>query len=422
MGSGTLQRRHVRSVCLALITTFGCFALVAQEPRTAAPEDWHQWRGPNRDGISQETGLLKQWPSGGPPRVWRADGAGTGYSSMSFSDGRLFTMGARGDDEYVIAFDAVTGKHLWATRHGRRYSNPYGDGPRGTPTVDGDRLYALGASGDLSSLEARTGRIVWTVNVLRRFDAQNIPWGLSESPLVLSDRVLVSTGGRGSSLVAFAKQDGSVLWTSQDDTPGYASAVLQRVGGLTTAVFFTSDRVVSVDVRDGRPLWDYGEVVNLTANIATPVVRDRFVFVSSNYDTGGALLEITPAGDGVERRQVYFTNAMQNHYSTTVLIGDHLYGFSDSILTALRFDSGQVAWRHRSVGKGSLVYADERLYLVSEDGVVGLAEASPTGYREAGRFQLDIVGSHPTWSVPAISGGRLYLRDQDTIYAYNIRN
>lgn len=394
--------------------------LVGVYPLRSAPEDWHQWRGPNRDGISQETGLLKQWPSGGPTRVWRATGAGIGFSSMSFSDGRLFTMGGRGDTEYVMAFDVATGKQVWETAHGQFYSNYQGDGPRGTPTIDGDRLYALGASGDLSCLDIRTGRIIWTVNLLDRFDTSNIPWGLSESPLVLPDRVLVNAGGRNASIVAFNKMDGSVLWASQSDIAGYASAVLQRVGPLTTAVFFTAERALGVDVRDGRLLWSYGDVANGTANIATPVVRNHFVFVSSNYGVGGALLEITAQGTALRSREVYFTRSMQNHHSTTVLIGEHLYGFSDSILTALRFDTGDVAWRHRSVGKGSLIFADERLYLLSEDGVVGLAEASPTAYREAGRFRLQ-TSSHPTWTHPAISGGRLYLRDQDTLYAYNIK-
>lgn len=417
--------RLMKRVCHRL--SFACAIVLAaglsppgSVTYTAAVADWHQWRGPNRDGHSLEARLLQSWPEGGPPLAWRAKGAGTGYSSMSFADGRLFTLGARGNAEFVLAFDAATGNELWATPHGRRYTNMQGDGPRSTPTVDASRLYAFGASGDLSCLEVETGRIVWTVNVLERFKAFNIPWGLSESPLVVDDRVLVSPGGPGAAFAAFNKDDGSLLWSTASDTAGYASAVLQRVGDLTTAVFFTADRVAGLDVRDGRLLWSYPGVINYTANVATPVVRDRHVFVSSNYDTGGALLEITPTADGAEGREVYFTDSMHNHHSTSVLVGDYLYGFSNSILTALAFDSARVAWRHRSVGKGSLVYADGRLYLFSEDGVVGLAEATADEYREVGRFRIQ-TGSHPTWSHPAISNGRLYLRDQDTIYAYEIK-
>jgi len=175
-----------------------------------------------------------------------------------------------------------------------------------------------------------------------------------------------------------------------------------------------------VDVETGKLLWSYNQVANQTANIATPIVRGNYVFLSSAYGTGAALLELTPAPNKVTARQVYFTRDMRNHHATSVLIGDYLYGFSDAILMAMKFDSGQVAWRDRSVGKGSVVFADDRLYLYSEQGVVGLAEASPTGYREHGRFQIR-AGSAPTWSHPVVSNGKLFIRDQDNIYAFDVR-
>lgn len=383
-------------------------------------DDWPQWRGPRRDGVSAETGLLRQWPAGGPPLAWRAQGAGAGYSSFAVAGGRLFTLGARGDTEYVIAFDAASGKRLWETANGRRFDNDRGSGPRGTPTVEGDRLYAFGSSGDLTALDAASGKTIWTVNVLRTFSGSNIRWGLSESPLVLSDRILVQTGGRGAAIVALRKTDGSEIWRSQNDEAGYASAVLHEAAGLRQAIFFTGERALGVDVTDGRLLWSYDRVSNRTANIATPIVRRNRVFLSSDYGTGAALLDLQVSGGGVTAREVYFTHDMRNHHASSVLVGDYLYGFSSAILTAMQFDTGNVAWRDRSVGKGSLVYADERLYLFSEQGVVGLAEASPTGYREHGRFQIQ-TGSLPTWSHPVVSGGRLYLRDQDTVYAYTVR-
>jgi outer membrane protein assembly factor BamB len=383
-------------------------------------DDWPQWRGPNRDGRSAERGLLKTWPAGGPPLAWQAKGAGEGYSSFAAADGRLITLGARGDREYVIAFDAASGKQLWATAHGRRFGNDRGDGPRGTPTVEGDRIYAFGASGDLSVLEASSGKVLWAVNVLQKFGGSNITWGLSESPLVLADRILVNAGGPQSSIVALNKKDGAVLWRSQSDEAGYSSAVLHEGGGVREAIFFTGQRALGVDVADGRLLWSYDKVSNGTANIATPIVRGNHVFLSSDYGTGAALLELTPGGGSVRAREVYFTKEMRNHHASSVLVGDYLYGFSSAILTAMRFDSGQVAWRDRSVGKGSLVFADERLYLFSENGVVGLAEAAPDAYREHGRFQIK-TGSLPTWAHPIVSGGKLFLRDQDTVYAYNVR-
>jgi outer membrane protein assembly factor BamB len=385
-----------------------------------ALDDWPQWRGPNRDGRSAERGLLKTWPAGGPPLAWQAKGAGEGYSSFAAADGRLITLGARGDREYVIAFDAGSGKQLWATAHGRRFGNDRGDGPRGTPTVEGDRIYAFGASGDLSVLEASSGKVLWAVNVLQKFGGSNITWGLSESPLVLADRILVNAGGPQSSIVALNKKDGAVLWRSQSDEAGYSSAVLHEGGGVREAIFFTGQRALGVDVADGRLLWSYDKVANGTANIATPIVRGNHVFLSSDYGTGAALLELTPGGGSVRAREVYFTKEMRNHHASSVLVGDYLYGFSSAILTAMRFDSGQVAWRDRSVGKGSLVFADERLYLFSENGVVGLAEAAPDAYREHGRFQIK-TGSLPTWAHPIVSGGKLFLRDQDTVYAYNVR-
>ena len=383
-------------------------------------DDWPQWRGLKRDGVSAERGLLKDWPAGGPPVAWRATGAGSGYSSFSAAHGRLYTLGARGDTEYLMAYDAATGKKTWEIAHGRRFSNDRGDGPRSTPTVDGDRLYTFGASGDMSVVDAATGKVFWKINLLEKFGGSNIQWGLSESPLVLTDRILVSPGGRGASIVALNKTDGSVIWKSLSDEPGYSSAVFHEAGGVREAIYFTAERALGIDVDTGKLLWSYNQVANRTANIATPIVRGNFVFLSSGYSTGAALLELTPGPKSIAARQVYFTRDMRNHHATSVLIGDYLYGFSDAILTAMKFDSGQVAWRDRSVGKGSVVFADDRLYLYSEQGAVGLAEANPAGYREHGRFQIR-AGNAMTWSHPVVSNGKLFIRDQDTIYAYDVR-
>jgi outer membrane protein assembly factor BamB len=383
-------------------------------------EDWPQWRGPNRDGLSRETGLLSSWPAGGPPLVWKAAGLGAGYSTVTVDGGRVFTLGTARDIEYLIALDARTGKELWRARIGRRYENNRGDGPRGAPTVDGARVYALGGNGDLACVEAATGKVVWHVNLLSRFSAGNIGWGISESPLVLEDRVLVNAGGRGGSLAALSKKDGSTLWASESDEAGYSSAVVADVRGVRQAVFFTGERVLGVRVDDGSVLWSYRRVSNRTANVATPIVRGNFVFVSSDYGTGCALLEIQGDATGMTAREVYFHQDMKNHHSSSVLVDDTLFGFSSSILTALDFTTGKVLWRDRSVGKGSLVVADGRLYLFGENGVAGLAEATRAGYRESGRFELKTSGS-PTWSHPVVANAKLYLRDQDTLYCYDVK-
>ena len=401
---------------LLLPAVFALLGLASQAmAQTAAV--WPQWRGPNRDGISKETGLLKEWPADGPSLVWKTTGAGRGYSSFSISGGKMYTMGLRGDREFVVSFDVATGKEAWATPHGSAFRNDRGDGPRGTPTIDGDRVYALGGSGDLSALDARTGKIIWTKNVLKEFGGSNITWGISESPLVLGNKVLVNPGGPDASIVALNKANGSVIWKSQSDRAGYSSAIPVEINGGTQVVFFTGARAVGLDLKDGRLLWEYARPSNRTANVATPIVRANRVFISSDYGTGGGVVEIKPDNKAEE---IWFTKDMRNHHSSSVLIGDYLYGFSGSILTAMKFDTGEMAWRDRSVGKGSLVYADGHLYCFSENGVMGLVEATPTGYKEKGRFRIT-QESLPTWTHPVVAGGRLYLRDQDTIYAYDVK-
>ena len=398
-----------------MIMTFVLLCLSGVAAQTAG--DWPQWRGPNRDGISKETGLLKQWPETGPALVWKASGAGTGYSSLAVANGRIFTMGLRGDKEYVIAFDAATGKEVWATLNGTGYQNDKGNGPRGTPTVDGNRLFALGGNGDLSCLETKTGKVVWTMNLLQKFGGENPRWGISESPLVMGEKLLVNAGGPDASVMALNKQNGALIWKSQSDGAGYSSAMPVQIGSTTHVVFFTHDRAVGVDLKDGRLLWSYPKASNKVANVATPVIRGNKVFVSSDYGTGAGLVEIKADNSAQE---VYFTKEMRNHHSSSILIGDYLYGFSSGILTAMKFDTGEVGWRDRSVGKGSLVYADGFLYALSENGVVGLVEATPTGYVEKGRFRIQ-QESLPTWTHPVISNGRLYIRDQNTIYAYDVK-
>ncbi|HXG88786.1 MAG TPA: PQQ-binding-like beta-propeller repeat protein [Vicinamibacterales bacterium] len=405
-------------ITTAIVVALGAIAQLG--PAAAQQADWFQWRGPNRDGHSAETGLLQQWPAGGPPQLWQTTGAGTGFSSFSSSNGRLFTLGSRGNTEYAIAFDAATGKKLWEVANGQRFRNEMGDGPRSTPTVDGDRVYAFGGTGELACLDAATGRKIWMVNVVSTFGGNTPYWGYSESPLILGDRIILNAGGRKASIVALNKADGKTLWQNHNDDAGYSSPMLVQTGSLQQVVFFTAQRALAVDPRDGRLLWTYNRASNNTANIATPVVKGNRVFFSSDYGTGGALVEIRAAGNIASAQEVYFTREMRNHHATSVVVGDHIYGFSSSILTALKFDTGEMAWRDRSVGKGSLIYADQRLYLYSEGGVVGLAEATPAGYRERGRFSLQQTGPQ-TWSHPMITNGTLIIRDQDQVYAYDVK-
>jgi outer membrane protein assembly factor BamB len=378
--------------------------------------DWPQWRGPNRDGISPETGLLNSWPKGGPPLLWKTNGLGEGYAGAAVSGGRLYIQGQQGDEEFVVALDSNTGKQLWRAQTGRQFRESRGYGPRGTPSVDGDRLYTLAADGMLVCLETATGKRIWGFNIVDRFHGQVLHWGISESPLVDGDRVIATPGGAGAAVVALDKMNGKVLWTSQSDQAGYSSPVAFDVAGSRKVVVFTGEAAIGLDLNSGRLLWRYERVANRTADIATPIVHDGQVFLSSDYGTGCALLKVSAGGAS----EVYFNREMRNHYSTSVLVGDYLYGFSSSILTAMKFQTGEVAWRDRSVGKGSLIYADRHLYCLGEEGVVGLLEATPAGYRETSRFEIP-KGGFPTWSPPVIADGKLYLREQDNLYCYNIK-
>jgi outer membrane protein assembly factor BamB len=414
-----IQQTNWRHALSSLI--FGIILLGATLSRSnEATGEWPQWRGPNRDGVSLETGLLKEWPSTGPPLVWKTQGLGNGYSTVAVSRGRLYTMGVRDNQEFILAIDVTDGKTLWVQAHGSRFTNDKGDGPRSTPTVDGNFLYALGGNGDLSCLELNDGKTVWTMNILQKFESSNIHWGISESPLIVGDRLLVTPGGKNASIVALNKKDGSIIWKSQSDRPGYSSGVYTELGGVPEAIFFTESRAVGVDVRDGSLLWEYSQASNRTANCATPIVSGNYVFLSSDYGTGCALLALVPNDGKINAREIYFNQEMKNHHSSSVLVDGTLYGFSSTILTAMRFNDGHVFWKDRSVGKGSLTYADGRLYCLSEKGIVGLVEASPEAYKEKGRFSIP-QESLPTWSHPVVAGGRLYLRDQDVLYAYDIR-
>jgi outer membrane protein assembly factor BamB len=382
--------------------------------------DWPQWRGVGRDGISPDTGLLTSWPAAGPPLVWKAKGLGEGYASIAVVADRLYTQGQEGNQQFVVAYDTATGKQAWKTQGGRAYHESRGHGPRGTPTLDGPRLYSLAADGMLLCLEAASGKRIWGLNIADQFGGSVPTWGYSESPLVDGDRVIVTPGGRNAAVVALNKLTGAVFWKSQSDSAGYSSPMAFDGAGSRNVVVFTADAVVALDLRTGALQWRYTKVANRTANIATPIVHGGFLFVSSDYGTGCALLRLTSANGASAGSEVYFNREMKNHYSSSVLVDGYVYGFSSSILTAMNFMTGQVAWRDRSVGKGSVAYADHHLYALGENGTVGLIEATSAGYKEKSRFQIS-AGRYPTWTPPVIANGRLYLREQDNLYCYNIR-
>ncbi|MEY4176581.1 MAG: hypothetical protein RLY70_155 [Planctomycetota bacterium] len=616
---GRTSRNWILGVVLAGAAQFAGPAL-AQVPSKLG--DWPQWRGPNRDGISQETMLLKSWPKDGPTQLWQVDTVGAGYSSLAVKDGRIFTQGDLDGVEHALALDAATGKMLWAVQPGplakqlddkvsgefkqmdkdgngvvdelealrrlgwdlnkfdkpapgegaemakRRaaalfaaldqnndsvlshaeasrelrdqfdrsdaedktvdadalaakragelvtaadkdadgkvtkeeargqaierlfgradqrdpatnrgddivtlaemteffrksepgrdgvlsktevenlylrskaygdgqltaselrglyggYRNGMGDGPRGTPTVDGDRVYVVGGNGDVTCLEAATGKTVWHTNLRTNFGGGLPGWGYSESPLITGDMVIVTPGGSKGTLVALHKMTGETIWQSAGIKEGahYASAILADIAGSRQIVQFSSGSVFGVSLQDGKYLWQYKAPANGTANCCAPIVEGDYVFASSAYGTGGGLAHITGGGDTPLVEEVYFEKKMACHHGGIVKVGEYLYSNGGGALICMNFKTGKIAWQARSIGKGALLVADGLLYLLSENHEVAIAEATPEEYREVGRFKINSHG-RPSWAHPVVAGGKLLIRDQEWLGAYDVR-
>jgi len=388
----------------------------------SGPSDWPQWRGPERNGVSKDTGLIKQWPSSGPQRAWSISSLGEGYGSLAIKGDRIFVQGSRGNSSVVFCLNRADGKTVWSAAVGPKVNKDVGNGPRSTPTVDNDRVYALTENGDLACLSALNGVPVWRKNILKEFGGSNPGWLISESPLIDGDRVIVTPGGRGAGMVALDKMTGKEIWRAKDlsDSAAYSSCIAADVGGVRTIMNFTSRAAVGVRASDGKLMWSNSSPANSTANCATPVFADNKVFFTSSYGQGAALLGLSAQGGEVKAKELYFTKDMKNHHGGVVLVNGYLYGFSDSILTCIEFATGKKMWVNRSVGKGSLTYADGMLYLFSENNVVGLAEATPNAYAEKGRFSVPDQG-RPSWAHPVVIGGKLYIRDQGTLTTYDVK-
>ncbi len=399
----------------------------------ASTSDWPQWRGPERNGISQEKGLLKQWPREGPKLLWQANDIGDGYSTPSVVGTRIYLMSNRGyENEFVQALSTKDGKPVWTTRVGNvgnakdfLYSKA-----RSTPTVDGELIYALGSDGDLACLETQTGKIRWQKNLKKEFDGKPGIWAYAESPLVDGDAVVVTPGGVQATMVALSKKTGTVIWKSavpDGDPAGYASAMVVQAGGRKQYVQFLSKGIVGVDAKTGEFLWRYKEVAKGMAQMVTPVARGEYVYGGA-HEVGGGLVRLKPDGGGVVAEQIYFARGLPNSIGGAVLVGDYLYGTAAEGLVAVEFATGKIKWQAESTGRGSVAYADGHLYLHGENGDVALV-AAPEGYREKGRFTPPAQparkkqGPFPekAWSYPAIANGRLYIRDVGTLWAYDIK-
>ncbi len=609
-----------RLLLLTLVLTSVISAL-ASVPAHA--DDWPQWRGPNADGVSLETGLLKEWPEGGPKVLWQVDDVGVGYSSIAVKGGRIYTLGDLDGVEHILCLSAKDGQLIWAKQPGpleqmlaervenefkqldknqdgtidefeglnrfgwdftkydhsvaeadvaaivlrrvdallakidtnadgsldfaegsqlfrdafdrmdtedktadaaalaakrtaayfkdldkdgdqkltreeiRRtaldrhfgrfdqkdpatdkgddiltqdeveqglkkheagrdgvvtkqelldyyvqnkvagdgelsldelraafggYRNGMGDGPRSTPTVDGDRIYIEGGNGDVACMAAASGETIWYVNLSKDFGGGTPGWGYSESPFVVGDLVIVTPGGRNGTIVAVDKMTGKVVWQSSSVTEGahYSTPAIATINGIEQIVQFGNQSVFGVSLADGQQLWSYKAPANGTANCCTPIVEENLVFASSAYGTGGGLVKVNSTDGTQQAEEVYFERKFQCHHGGIVKIGDYMYSNAGGALTCMKFKTGEIIWQARSSGKGSLIAADGMLYLLGEGHEVALAEATPEEYREHGKFKLQEHG-RPAWAHPVISDGVLYIRDQKSLTAYDIR-
>jgi outer membrane protein assembly factor BamB len=413
---------------LLVAVALGGFALAA------GAADWPQWRGPQRNGLSQETGLLKEWPKEGPKLLWQVKDVGDGYGTVAVAGDRLYLQSNKGTaDEFVQARAVKDGEQAWSTRLGKvgnPNQRPNYPAARSTPTVDGDVLYALGSDGDLACLETATGKARWQKSLRADFGGQPGNWAYAESPLVDGDVLVCTPGGKEATLVALNKQSGDVVWKCAvpgGDAAAYASVIIVEAGGVKQYVQFLQKGVVGVDARTGKFLWRYDKTAQGSmANIPTPVAHDGFVYSAAGR-TGAGLVKLAAKGDAVEAEPVYFTPKLPTSIGGAVQLGEYLYGTNGGGLVCAEFTTGNVKWQDKCVGPGAVCAADGCLYVHGENGDAALVEATPEAYREKGRFtppdQPKERGkpAPKAWAYPVVANGRLYVRDLGVLWCYDIK-
>jgi outer membrane protein assembly factor BamB len=402
--------------------------LFCNRPAFGAAGDWAEFRGPKRDGISEETGLLKQWPAGGPPLAWKTTGIGDGYSGLAVAGERIYTAGEKGEASFVAALKRADGTQVWSAKLGKSgaVGDPKFEGPRGTPTVDGGLVVVLGQWGDLICLEADGGKELWRKDLVKDFGGTLPTWGYAESPLVDGEKVLVTPGGKMGTVLALDKKTGAVLWQSKEltDAAHYSSLIAVNYGGVRQYVQLTPASVAGVAADSGKLLWQAARK-GAVAVIPAPVFADGCVYVTSGYGTGCNLFKVSAIDGKFTAEQSYANKVMANHHGGVIKVGDCIYGYSEAKgWTCQDFKTGEAKWQERGqIGKGSLAYADGCFYLRQENGpgTIGIIEASPEGYKEHGRFEQPSRTGKNSWTHPVIAGGRLYIRDQDLLLCYDLK-
>ena len=375
---------------------------------------WTNYRGPNRDGRYEELPVLTSWPAGGLTPIWKQP-VGIGYASFTVADGVAFTIEQRRRQEMVVAYDLNTGRELWTQGWNAEYTDSTGDGPRATPVWDDGRLYALGATGELRCLDAKTGLVIWGKNILTENGASNLPWAMAASPLIVDDKVIVQPGGsNGNSVVAYAKSNGAPVWKSLDDKQAYVSPMLVTLDGRRQILVVSATRAAGLVPESGRLLWSYTWETEMGINAAQPVIvgPNRF-FISSGYGKGAAVVEI----NGGSPRTIWENVYMKNKFNSSVLYQGYVYGLDEGILTCLDVNTGERKWKGGRYGYGQLILAGGNLIVITDTGELALVRAAPDQFSETARFQA-IEGK--TWNYPAIAGGRLLVRNGNQMAAYNI--
>ena len=401
---------------------------------------WPQWRGPARNDISPDQGLLKDWSQRAPKLLWTAEGMGNGYASVSLSGGKIYTTGNFADGQGVVALN-MDGKVLWTKKMTEVPPKHGHEGSRCTPSVDGDRIYAIASSGKIVCLNADGGDEVWSRDFKSDFGGQMMSgWGFSESPLVDGDWVLCTPGGKEAMIVALDKMTGKDVWRAEvpqadigpkgKDGAGYSSIVISNADGVKQYVQLIGRGVIGVRASDGKFLWGYNGVANRTANIPTPVISGDYVFCSTGYQTGSALLKLVKDGGGVKAEEKYFLDAtkLQNHHGGMILKDGYIYcghKHNNGFPICVEMETGKTVWggEERGAGGGSaaVTYADGNLVFRYQSGDVALIEATPSGYKLKGSFRPAYISKNPCWAHPVVVGGRLFLREQDKLMCYDVR-
>lgn len=386
--------------------------------------DWPQYAGAQRDNKSRDTGLLPSWPPGGPELAWSTRGMGEGYSTVAVQNGVVYTMGNKGASEALIAVDAGTGEKIWSTPFAWASTLSAGNGPRSTPSVGDGLVFGLGGNGDLVCIDAKSGQIRWQQNILKEYGGSVPGWGLCESVLLDQQRLICTPGGEKATLVALEPQTGKLIWKSLvpgHDRVGYASAIAAEIDGVRQYIQFTAAGTVAVRADDGEFLWRDDSAANGTANCSSPLSVDHFVFTSSGYGVGGSLVKVSARGARMKSELVYHTHALSVHHGDMVIVDGLLYGSNDpGIATCLDLATGKPKWQSRAAAKGSVTYADGRIYLRTEQGPVVLIEATGDEYKELGRFEQPNRSKASAWPHPVVAEGKLFLRDEDRLFCYDL--